>query len=116
MNRVEIIGRLTKDVRSESTQSGKTYLRNSIAVDRRGDGTDFFNIIAWEKSAEFIEKYFSKGSKLGISGRLQSDSYTDKSGKKVYSVSIVVEEVDFCESKETKDNLLDTKGDELPFE
>ena len=45
MNRVEIIGRLTKDVRSESTQSGKTYLRNSIAVDRRGDGTDFFNII-----------------------------------------------------------------------
>lgn len=116
MNRVEIIGRLTKDVKSESTTSGKTYIRNSIAVDRRGDGTDFFEIVAWEKTAEFIEKYFHKGSKVGISGRLQSGSYTNKDGKKISTVSIVVEEVDFCESRETQDNLMSAEGVELPFE
>lgn len=102
MNRVEIIGRFTRDISTESTARGMTYLHNAIAVDRRGDGTDFFNITAFGKTAEFLERYFKKGSKVAISGHLQSDSYTDKNGNKVTSVSIIVDEVDFCESKGEK--------------
>lgn len=123
MNSVNIIGRLTKDVSLESSTSGTSYLRNSIAVDRRGEGTDFFNVTAFGKTSEFISKYFSKGSKIAISGHLQSDSYTNKDGKKVSSVSIIIDAVDFCEKKETNDTLMSggndfvnvTDTDNLPF-
>ena len=65
MNRVDIIGRIVREIKTESSTSGTTYLRNSIAVDRKGkkDETDFFEITAFGKTAEFIEKYFSKGRK-----------------------------------------------------
>lgn len=124
MNRVEIIGRFTRDISTESSASGMTYLHNSIAVDRRGSGADFFNITAFGKTAEFLERYFKKGSKVAISGHLQSDSYTDKNGNKVTSVSIIVDEVDFCESKGEKSsnspesefvNVPEGLVEELPF-
>ena len=104
MNKVIVMGRFTKEVELQTSSSGTSYIRNSIAVDRKfskGEEkqTDFFNISAFGKTSEFISKYFSKGSKVLISGRLQSDSYTDKTGNKVNSVSIMVEEVDFCEAK-----------------
>ena len=117
------IGRIVRDVKLESTTSGKSYLKNAIAIDRKGEGTDFIPIIAWEKTAEFIDKYFRKGSRIGISGRIQTSTYT-KDGKSRTSVDVVVEEVTFCESKTTEDVLLSNKSDfltvnstdELPFE
>lgn len=101
MNRVEIIGRLTRDANLQSSASGTSYYRNGIAVDRKGKdaGTDFFNLLAFNKTAEFLDKYFRKGSKIAISGRLQSGEYTKQDGTKVTTVEIVVEECDFCESK-----------------
>lgn len=122
MNTLNIIGRFTKDMKLEYSQSGTAYLRNSIAVDRRGkDETDFFNTAAFGKTAEFIEKYFSKGSKVAITGHLQSDSYTTKDGEKRSSVSIIIDTVDFCEKKGEKtenpgDGFLNvTVTEELPF-
>ena len=123
MNHYDGIGRLVRDVKLESTTSGKSYLKNAIAIDRKGEGTDFIPIIAWEKTAEFIDKYFRKGSRIGISGRIQTSTYT-KDGKSRTSVDVVVEEVTFCESKTTEDTLLSNKSDfltvnstdELPFE
>lgn len=122
MNRVDLIGRLTRDNKLEYTTSGKAFLKNAIAVDRRGEGTDFINLIAWEKTAEFMDKHFKKGSRLGISGRLQSSSYTDREGKNRTSIDVVVEAVDFCESKNETNNsdneflsVPDGLVDDLPF-
>lgn len=123
MNKWEGIGRIVRDVNLESTASGKTYFKNAIAVDRKGEGTDFIPVIAWEKTAEFIGKYFKKGSRIGIVGRIQSSTYT-KDGKNHTSIDVVIEEATFCESKTTEDvsnksdNFLsvpDGLVDELPF-
>lgn len=124
MNTCSLIGRLVRDNKLEYTTSGKAYLKNALAIDRRGEGTDFVNIIAWEKTAEFIDKYFHKGNKIGIVGRLQSSSYK-KDNKTFYSLDVVVEGVTFCESKTTEDVLLSNNSNsmlqvdeniELPFE
>lgn len=121
MNRVDIIGRIVREIKTESSTSGTTYLRNSIAVDRKGknDETDFFEVTAFGKTAEFIEKYFSKGRKIAISGHLQSSNYKDKEGKSHTSVAIIADEVDFCDSKaepKTDNDLTNVKVDEeLPF-
>lgn len=123
MNRVDIIGRIAREIKTESSTSGTTYLRNAIAVDRKGkkDEADFFEITAFNKTAEFIEKYFSKGRKIAISGHLQSNSYKDKEGKSHTSVAIIVDEVDFCDSKAEQttksEGFLDVNvTEELPFE
>ena len=125
MNRVEIIGRLTRDPEIRVTQDGQTTIgRFGIAVDRRGkeQKADFFNVTAFNKTAQFAEKYLKKGTKIALSGRLQQDEYTNKDGQKVTSVSVVAEEVEFCESKKTedkpKDGFMDVPkdlGEELPF-
>lgn len=123
MNRVDIIGRIVRDIKTESSTSGTTYLRNAIAVDRKGkkDEADFFDITAFGKTAEFIEKYFSKGRKIAISGHLQSNNYKDKEGKSHTSVAIIADEVDFCDSKAEQttksEGFLDVNvTEELPFE
>ena len=103
MNKVILIGRLTKDV--ETRYSGETAVsRYSLAVDRRfkreGEQTaDFINCVAFGKSGEFAEKYLKKGMKIAVTGRIQTGSYTDKEGKKVYTTDVIVEEHEFCESK-----------------
>lgn len=104
MNKVIVKGRFTKEIELQTSNGGTAYIRNSVAVDRKyakGEEkqTDFFNIAAFGKTAEFIGKYFHKGSQILISGRLQSDSYTDKNGNKQSSVTIMIEEADFCDSK-----------------
>ena len=105
MNRVILMGRLSKDVELRHSQDGKTAIaRTSIAVDRKikkdGDPeADFFNLIAFGKTAEFLDKYFRKGSRIAIVGRVENDNYTDKDGRKVYGTRIIAEECDFCESK-----------------
>lgn len=108
MNKVILMGRLTRDpeVRYSQTQSGEqmAIARYTLAVDRRykrdGEQTaDFIGCVAFGKSAEFTEKYLKQGTKIAISGRIQTGSYTNKDGNKVYTTDVVVEEQEFAESK-----------------
>lgn len=107
MNKAIIMGRLTRDpeLRYANGRDGQMAVTNySVAVDRRikreGEAdADFFNCTVFGKSAEFAEKYFKKGMKVLITGRLQNDNYTNRNGEKVYSTNIIVEEQEFAESK-----------------
>lgn len=104
MNRLTIIGRLTRDPEIRMTQDGQTTIaRFGIAVDRRGKDqkADFFNVTAFNKTAQFAEKYLKKGTKIAIGGHLQMDEYTNKDGQKVTNVIIIADEVEFCESKKS---------------
>lgn len=100
LNKVIIMGRLTKDpeVRDGSTKTA----RFTLAVDRKFSkekATDYPTCVAFGKQAEFIERWLKKGTKVGVVGRLQTGSYTNKDGIKVYTTDIIVEEIEFCESK-----------------
>ncbi len=107
MNKVILMGRLTRDpeVRYSQGASQTSVARFSIAVDRRfgkreGEpDADFFNCTAFGKTAEFVERYLHKGTKIALSGRIQNDNYTNKEGQMVYSVRIIVDDVEFAESK-----------------
>ena len=110
MNRVIEIGRLTKDPDVRWTQGNPQtcIARFTLAVDRRfkKDGeasADFISCVAFGKTAEFIEKYFRQGNKAVIEGRIQTGSYTNKDGQKVYTTDVVVESVEFGESKKASD-------------
>ena len=132
MNKVIEMGRLTRDPEISSSNSGTTFARFSIAVDRRfkreGEpDADFFNCTAFGKTAEFVEKYLKKGIKVLVTGRLQNNNYTNKEGQKVYDVRIMVEEMEFAESKKDDQqnaqeapendflNIPDGLVEELPF-
>jgi len=106
MNKVILIGRLTRDpeIRYAQNENGTAVARYTLAVDRRfkRDGeqdADFIGCVVFGKGAEFAEKYFSKGIKIAITGRIQTGSYTNKEGQKVYTTDVVVEEQEFAESK-----------------
>ena len=107
MNKVILMGRLTRDPEVRYTQgdNAMAIARYSLAVDRRfkkdGDEqtADFINCIAFGKSGEFAEKYLKKGTKVAVVGRIQTGSYTNKDGQKVYTTDVVVEEQEFAESK-----------------
>ena len=127
MNKWIGIARLTKDIELKYSTSGTAYMQNGIAVDRKGKekATDFFNVSAFGKTAEAMEKYLRKGSKIAIEGHLQADSYTDKTGQKKTSVSIIIDSWEFAEAKgeEKKDspaasewlNIPEGLTEELPF-
>lgn len=106
MNKVILMGRLTRDpeVRYSQGANQTAVGRFSIAVDRRfkreGEpDADFFNCTAFGKQAEFIERYLRKGVKVVVCGRIQNDNYTNKEGQMVYSVRVMVDEIEFAESK-----------------
>ena len=128
MNRLTIIGRLTRDPEVRYSQNGETAIaRFGIAVDRRGkeQKADFFNVTAFNKTAQFAEKYLKKGTKIAIAGRIQQDEYTNKDGQKVTNVIIIADEVEFCEKKQEvqeepkKDGFMpipdNLDSEELPF-
>lgn len=131
MNSVQLVGRFTKDPDVKYTNGGATIARFSVAVDRRfakeGEQTaDFINVVAFGKTAEFIEKYFHKGNRIGIVGRIQTGSYKNKDGATVYTTDVVAENVEFVESKGGNNqqqpqppadfvNVPDIPDDELPF-
>lgn len=104
MNRAVLVGRITKDTEIKLTSNQSKLCMFTIAVDRRfkdKDGNrqaDFINCLAWGKNAEFINKYFHKGSRIGIVGSIQTRSYADKDGKTVYVTEIVVDEAEFVEN------------------
>lgn len=111
MNKVTLIGRLTKDpdMRYSAGGNATAVARYSLAVDRKfkkeGEANaDFINCIAFGKNGEFAEKYLHKGTKIAVTGRIQTGSYTNKDGQRVYTTDIVVEEHEFCESKSNNSN------------
>ncbi|MDO4647948.1 MAG: single-stranded DNA-binding protein [Eubacteriales bacterium] len=108
MNKVVLMGRLTRDPEVRHTQAAEgelTITRYTLAVDRRGrskegeQNADFITCVCFGRQGEFAEKYFTKGLKVLITGRIQTGSYVDRDGKKVYTTDIVVEEQEFAESK-----------------
>ena len=114
MNKVILMGRLTRDpeVRYSQGERSMAIARYTLAVDRRGrrsqDGdqgqtADFINIVAFDRAGEFAEKYFRQGMRVLVSGRIQTGSYVNKDGQKVYTTDIIVEEQEFAESKATSD-------------
>lgn len=110
MNKVILMGRLTRDPEVRYTQSdnASAVARFSLAIDRRfkkdGEQTaDFISCVAFGKTGEFIEKYGRKGTKFVVEGRIQTGSYTNKDGQKVYTTDVVVEQVEFAESKASAD-------------
>lgn len=133
MNNVAIVGRLTRDpeVRYGGANQDKAVARFTVAADRRyskeGEQTaDFISCLAFGGTAEFLEKYFKKGMRIGLTGRIQTGSFTNKDGQKVYTTDVVAENVEFVESKKDSTpapqpdgdgfmNIPDTDLDELPF-
>lgn len=141
MNKVILMGRLTRDpdIRYSQGTDGGAVARYSLAVDRRYSNrngeydTDFIPCVAFGKAAEFAEKYLKQGTKIVVSGRIQTGSYTNKDGVKVYTTDVIVEEQEFAESKsagngdshsESKGNNsaqtdgftnIDINDDDLPF-
>ena len=107
MNKVVLMGRLTRDpdVRYSTGDQSRAIARYTLAVDRRGrrdDGgqtADFIPCVAFGKSGEFAEKYFHKGIKIVVSGRIQTGSYTNREGQKVYTTEVIVDDQEFAESK-----------------
>ena len=115
MNKVILMGRLTRDpdIRYSAGDSQMTVARYTLAVDRRrrtgeGAGTeqtaDFISCVAFGRPAEFAEKYLKQGTKIAITGRIQTGSYTNKEGNKVYTTDVVVEDQEFAESKAAAGN------------
>ena len=108
MNKVILMGRLTRDpeTRVSTGDAATSVTRYSLAVDRRfkrdGDqSADFINCVAFGKTGEFAEKYFRKGMKVAVTGRIQTGSYTNKEGQKVYTTEVVVEDQYFADSKQS---------------
>ena len=122
MNKAILMGRLTRapEVRYSQNDSNMAIARFSLAVDRRykkqGDETtaDFFNCTAFGKQGEFVEKYLKQGTKIVVTGRIQNDNYTNKEGQKVYSVQIMVEEIEFAESKASSQSNAGNDGSAQP--
>lgn len=129
MNKVIIMGRLTRDPVIRYTQGDESICtaRYTLAVDRRykrdGQTADFINCLAFGKAAEHANSYYKKGLKIVVSGRIQTGSYTNKDGNKVYTTDVVVEEQEFAESraaadKATDDDFMripDGADEEMPF-
>lgn len=138
MNKAILVGRLTRDpeVRYSQGENATAVARYTIAVDRRfkRDGespADFIPCVVFGRSAEFAERYFRKGLRISVSGRIQTGSYTNKDGVKVYTTEVIVEEQEFAESRAEQNgrgcakdqadsadgfmNIPDGIDDELPF-
>lgn len=117
MNHVNLIGRVTRDVEVRYTQDNTAVARFTLAVDRRKkDEADFISCIAFGKTAELIGKYISKGRQVGVGGRIQTGSYTNREGQKVYTTDVVVDDVTFIGSKEEpKEGVKEAKPDKDGF-
>lgn len=132
INTVALMGRLTYEPELRSTPNGTAVIRFQIAVDRNYQASgkereaDFIDCVAWRGTAEFISRYFHKGSMIAVEGSIQTQNFTDKDGKQRKSVEVVANNVSFCGNREngsqgvTEDNtadyeeIIDTDGD-LPF-
>ena len=122
LNRVIMMGRLTAEPECKNTQSGTTFCRFTIAVDRDfadKDGNrqaDFFGILAWKGTADFVSKYFHKGQMIAVQGRLQTGTYVDKEGVTRRSWDIVADQVYFAEGKRDNSNQQSNKNVNVEYE
>ena len=120
MNKVILMGRLTREPEVRYTQGNNTAVCSfSLAVNRRfkqegQPDADFINIVAWAKTAEFVSKYFTKGQQVAVSGHLQTRNYEDKEGKKVYVTEVIAEDVYFADSKRESGDTPQTPSNEVP--
>lgn len=119
MNKVILSGNLTRDPELKTASSGKAYARAGIAVNRpfsKDKTVDFFNLLIWDKSAEAMNKYLAKGSRILVEGRLQTSKYKDKDGKERTATEIVVENWEFADSKKKAADDFDGEPvDDTPF-
>ena len=124
MNVVVLVGRLTRDpdIRQSQGENQTIVARYTLAVDRRfsrnnaEQTADFISMVSFGKTAEFIEKYVHKGTKLVVRGRIQTGSYTNKDGQKVYTTDVVGEDVEFAESKKAAgSDAVPDIDEEMPF-
>lgn len=135
MNKVVLMGRLTRDPKVRYSEAGNAVARYTLAVDRMTrnaeQSADFIRCVCFGKTAEFAETYLHKGIKIAITGRIQTGSYTDRNGQTVYTTDVVVENQEFCESRSSSSaapstqpspshadqfmNIPDGIDDELPF-
>ena len=110
MNQVQLVGNLTRDPESGTTQNGITYCRFGVACQRRfknANGTydaDFINCLAWRQTAEFVMRYFIKGNKIGLTGSIQTGSYTAQDGSKRYTTEVLVDSVEFVAPRSDNGN------------
>lgn len=134
MNKVILIGRLTRDpdIRYSQNEKASCVARFTLAVDRRFKhdsdeaAADFISCVSFSKTAEFVESYLKQGIKIACCGRIQTGSYTNKDGIKIYTTDVVAEEIEFAESKKSSQNnetankdgfvnIPDDIGEDLPF-
>ncbi len=121
MNKVILMGRLTRDpeVRYSQGENSMAIARYTLAVDRRfkssdNQAADFIGIVAFGKAGEFAEKYLRKGTKVVVTGRIQTGSYTNKEGQKVYTTDVVAEDQEFAESKNSSSGSAASASVETP--
>ena len=118
INRVILLGRLTKDPMLRKTQTGTSVTSFTVACGRRVAAgqepqTDFINCVAWNRTADIVSQYTHKGSLVGVEGRIQSRSYDDAQGKRVYVTEVVCDSVQFLESRSASENrgsMMETRG------
>ena len=113
MNSVSLVGRLTKDPELRFTATGKAVATFSIAVNRtfsKSDEADFFNVVTWQKTAENCANYLAKGQQVAVLGRLQSRSYENKEGRRVFVVEVVANEVEFLERRDKSQGSSNTQS------
>ena len=121
INNVTLIGRLTATPELRQTNTGKTVVSFCIAVERRFDRatSDFINIVAWNKTAEFVSKYFAKGDLIALTGSIQTRKYEDKDGNKRTAFEVLADDVSFCGTKKEKSSEPDFEeikiSGDLPF-
>ena len=122
MNKVQLIGRLTKEPEIKLTSNQTKFCQFTVAVDRRfkdangNKQTDFINCLAWKQTAEFISKYFHKGSRIAVAGSIQTRSY-EKDGQKVFITEVIADDVEFVESNSNSDaSESAAPAEKLPFE
>lgn len=121
MNKVILMGRLTRDPETRYTQSenATAVAKYTLAVPRKfkQDGDcDFINCVAFGKNAEFAEKYLNKGIKIAVAGRIQTGSYTNREGQKVYTTDVVVEEQEFAENKNAQQSVQQSQQTQPKFD
>lgn len=116
MNKTILMGRITKDIELKLTPSGVAVCNFSIAVYKDKETSDFFDIVAWKKTAEHIKQYFCKGQMIAIVGRLQTRTWQDDKGNKRKSVEVVADEAHFCGGKQDKPKDEPQNGVPIGFE
>lgn len=122
LNKVILMGRITQDLELKQTPNGVSVLTFTVAVDRsyskQGEErqTDFISCVAWRQTAEFISKYFSKGSMIAVEGSLRTRTYEDKNGSKHYVTEVYVDNASFTGEKKTESQPAATIGNEIDYE